>query len=143
LVATKEYGQYVEQTVPPRTTSFGVSPVGTVYSSKKFGFPWHAVGDTETSVWSERDIIPNVDRHLGLTQVIPCRQTSFIQCHNSLTTLCELWRQCSLPSSALRPTKKENFLNCLCCAEDSVVPTCLASIIGRNETWNSSCEIVS
>jgi len=141
LVASREYGQYVGRNVPPRVTSFGVSPVGTVYSSKKFGFPWYAVGDTETSIWSERDIIPLVDRHMGLQQVIPCLQNSFVQCHAILTTLCELWRQCSLPSSALNQANKENFLNCVCCSEVPQVKNCFDSVILGGVSWNRSCSL--
>jgi len=139
LVASKEYGQYADLKVPPRVKSFGVSPVGTVYSSKKFGFPWYLVGDTETSVWSERDIIPLVDRHMGLQQVIPCVQNNFVQCHAILNTLCELWRQCSLPSSALNQDDKENFLNCVCCQKKSRVQYCVDSVIHDGAKWNRSC----
>jgi len=139
LVASKEYGQYMEKGVPPRTTSFGVSPVGTAYSSKKFGFGWEAVTATETSVWAARDIVPLVDRHMGLYEVIPCTQQSFLQCHSVLTTLCQLWRQCPLPTNGLRTEQKTNFLNCMCCS-DKGAEYCTPSV-NAGEVWNRSCAV--
>jgi len=139
LVASKEYGQYMEKGVPPRTTSFGVSPVGTTYSSKKFGFTWEAVTATETSVWAARDIVPMVDRHMGLYEVIPCTQASFLQCHSVLTTLCQLWRQCSLPTNGLRAKEKTNFLNCMCCS-DKGAEYCTPSVVDHGDVWNQSCD---
>jgi len=139
IIASKEYQQYIKSKVPPRITSFGVSPVGTVYSSKKFGFSWQAVTVTETSVWAQWDIIPKVDRHMGLYEVIPCMQASFIRCHSVLNTLCQLWRQCSLPKSALRQAEKESFLNCICCSEGSVA-LCASNVI-KGSMWNRSCVV--
>jgi len=141
LVASKEYGQYMDYGVPPRTTSFGVSPVGTAYSSKKFGFTWEAVTATETSVWAARDIVPLVDHHMGLYEVIPCTQESFLQCHSVLTTLCQLWRQCTLPTAALRQAQKTNFLNCMCCS-DQGAEYCTPSVNG-GAMWNRSCATTS
>jgi len=139
LVASKEYGQYMNYGVPPRTTSFGVSPVGTAYSSKKFGFNWKAVTATETSVWAERDIVPQVDRHQGLYEIIPCTQESFLRCHSVKTTLCQLWRQCALPTAALRQSQKTNFLNCMCCSEDGA-DYCAPRVSG-GAVWNRSCVV--
>lgn len=141
IVASKEYAQYMEWKVPPRTTSYGISPVGTIYSSRKFGFDWHAVTATETSIWTEFDIVPLIDRHMGLHQVIPCLQTSFTRCHSIVNTLCQLWGKCSLPISALRWGEKENFLNCLCCNEGSATTRttlCVSDMI-EGVTWNRSC----
>lgn len=139
LVASKEYGQYMHYNVPPRVTSFGVSPVGTTYSSKKFGFSWKAVSATETSVWAKRDIVPLVDYHTGLHDIIPCYEETIVQCHSVLFTLCELWRQCILPKNALRPMQKANLLNCMCCSEGGA-DFCYNNITG-GAVWSRSCVI--
>jgi len=139
LVASKEYGQYMDYNVPPRATSFGISPVGTAYSSYKFGFSWEAVTATETSVWAERDIVPMVDKHMGLYEIIPCTQTSFLQCHSVLTTLCQLWRQCTLPKTGLLLAEKENLLNCICCTGESV--DICNPIISNGSYYDRECTV--
>jgi len=140
LVASKEYGQYMDYDVLPRVTSFGVAPVGTTYSSRKFGFPWQAVSATETSVYAKRDIVPLVDSHTGLTDVIPCNEETIVECHSVLFTLCELWRQCLLPKNALRQKQKANFLNCMCCSGYDA-DFCSSNIIGGT-VWSRSCVII-
>merc|ERR1719427_1665725 len=125
--------------VPPRVTSFGVSPVGTAYSSYKFGFTWEAVTATETSVWAERDVVPMVDKHMGLYEIIPCTQTSFLQCHSVVTTLCQLWRQCTLPKAGLLQVEKENYLNCMCC-QDEGTEFCAPNVTSGSY-WDRSCNV--
>jgi len=141
LVASLEYELYRSETVPPRVSSFGLSPVGTIYSSSKFGGSWYAVEETATSIFSRRDPVPLVDGQGGLTERIPCYQSFFSQCHSSWVTICELHRQCRLPLDGKNRAEKENLLNCMCCTEDLEDVTSLeycAKIID-NTSYNRSC----
>jgi len=143
LVASREYEPYRREVVPPRVSSFGLSPVGTMFSSSKFGGSWWAVEETATSIFSRRDPVPMVDSQGGLTEKIPCTQPFFFQCHSSLVTICELHRQCKLPLDGKNRAKKENMLNCMCCVENigDVTPTEYCAQKVQNVNYNRSCEI--
>lgn len=116
IVASLEYQQYLGEPVVPRAISFGVSTIGSGYTSQKFGFNWKAAAATETSIWGERDVLPLIDVHAGLHQAIPCKQNSFLECHSSVATLCQLYSECALPRWGMQLAQKANFLNCICCS---------------------------
>jgi len=154
IIAAREYEQYRLDDAPPRVTSFGLSPPGTVWSSKKFGFSWQAVEETATAVWSRRDVVPMVDSHAGLIERIPCWQKTFPQCHSALTTICELFRQCEIPVAPLagnytiaevqkRRQNTINLLSCVCCGGYPENPLAYCSELAPNQSWSHescSCE---
>ena len=68
--------------------------VGTVYLNKKFDFSIDDLRATSSVTYAQGDVVPTVDTHEGLVQIIQCKSQNAFDCHSLELVLCEIWRNC-------------------------------------------------
>jgi len=72
------------------------SPVGVLYSLKRFKMLKSMVYASVVNVEPDKDIVPRIDEQIGVTQRISCK-ASFIECHKLARSICEVYRSCGDP----------------------------------------------
>ena len=89
--------------------SFALSSPGTMYSSSKFRFGAESLDATSVSTVARRDIVTNIDEYGGLMQHLQCTADKDVECHGSVTSLCELHTQCRD-----KMVRNDALIECLC-----------------------------
>lgn len=95
--------------------AFGLSPPGTLWSSKKFGFDISDLDGSVITVAPRRDPVPMVDAQGGAVQHIKCSGYAFWSCHSSIRSLCESYHSCGAGDEAGNAKLRNvEFVQCLC-----------------------------
>eukprot|EP01084_Bolivina_argentea_P279522 477881_1 len=89
--------------------SFGLSTPGIIYSSQKFDFSVENLDKSSISILSRRDVITNIDQHGGFVQNIECNAKRDEECHNPITSFCQLYNRCNKEF-----IRNVSFVKCLC-----------------------------
>ncbi len=89
--------------------SFGLSTPGLIYSSGKFDFTVENLDKSSVSVIGRRDVITNIDQHGGFIQNIECNAENDEECHNPITSFCQMYNQCNKDL-----IRNVSFVQCLC-----------------------------
>eukprot|EP01084_Bolivina_argentea_P125763 222766_1 len=92
---------------------FGLSPPGTLWSSRKFGYDFLDLDVSAYTVQPRRDPVPMVDVQGGSVQYIDCDAYKPWSCHSSIRSLCEVYHSCGDDTVKITDRKKQ-FISCLC-----------------------------
>ena len=90
--------------------SFGLSPPGSLYSAKKFGFLRPHLDKTTLTIKPNRDPVTMVDAHGGNVQALECNADSGLSCHSSQRSFCQLRNDCNNYNFI----RNKSYVNCLC-----------------------------
>merc|ERR1712129_126 len=90
---------------------FGLSPPGTLWNSRKFGYDFTDLDAATMTVMPRRDRVPKVDVQGGEVQFIECDAYKPWSCHSAIRSLCEVYHSCA---DTFAQAKNEAFFECLC-----------------------------
>eukprot|EP00656_Telonema_subtile_P010452 TRINITY_DN1503_c0_g4_i1.p1 TRINITY_DN1503_c0_g4~~TRINITY_DN1503_c0_g4_i1.p1 ORF type:complete len:352 (-),score=44.71 TRINITY_DN1503_c0_g4_i1:45-1100(-) len=96
IVTGHSLGGLVAQVVAAHlgVTGVGISAPGMLLAHAKFGLQPSAVGAHTVNVVPDRDLIPTIDSQMSSVIRVPCSAKTFVDCHDPLSTICELHRAC-------------------------------------------------
>ena len=94
---------------------FGLSPPGTLWSSKKFGYDFNDLDVSVLTVQPRRDPVPQIDKQGGMVQYIDCDAYKRWNCHSSIRAMCEIYHSCGAGDQVIGNNPKNiDFVECLC-----------------------------
>eukprot|EP01083_Nonionella_stella_P128630 389825_1 len=94
---------------------FALSPPGTLWSSKKFGYDIKDLDVSVLTVIPRRDPVPMVDAQGGMIQYIDCDAYHLWPCHSAIRSLCEIYHSCGAGQQTYgNNLRNVEFVECLC-----------------------------
>eukprot|EP00928_Gymnodinium_smaydae_P068951 TRINITY_DN5226_c0_g2_i1.p1 TRINITY_DN5226_c0_g2~~TRINITY_DN5226_c0_g2_i1.p1 ORF type:complete len:667 (-),score=153.52 TRINITY_DN5226_c0_g2_i1:204-2129(-) len=98
VVTGHSLGGILAAIVGAKTSSqtVAISPPGEYYSIYRFNIPQMLFERNVVTIQPNKDIVPEVDRQVGMVQKISCAAPA-ISCHSIVRTICELVRSCGDP----------------------------------------------